>query len=216
MAAETLEKTSLVLIRHGQARAEDGSYDRRTPLSELGRRQSEALAGKLAGGFGGAVVYASPYPRALATSAPLCGRLGVEPFVDGRLAEFEIPVPSFEEASERPDLILWLPDHTGVEGGETIGEFTARVSSFFDEAVERHPGQRILVFAHSGTIDAAIRWALGFTPESPWQHDFDLANASITEIDFWPRGRIRNGAPRYAALRRVGDTKHLGDLVSEL
>jgi len=36
--------TTLLLIRHGQARAEDGSYGPDTPLSELGVRQSEALA----------------------------------------------------------------------------------------------------------------------------------------------------------------------------
>lgn len=206
----------MVWVRHGQARADDGSYDHRTPLSELGRRQSEVLAAALAADPAPDTVYASPYPRALATGEPFCRRLGVELIVDERLAEFEIPVASFEETVTRPDLILWHPDHTGVEGGESLGEFSARVAAFCEDAVERHPGETLLIFAHSGTIDAAIRWSLGFSPESPWQHDFDLSNASITEVDFWPYGRTRNGSPRYAAMRRVGDATHLGDLATEM
>ena len=73
-----------------------------------------------------------------------------------------------------------------------------------------------MVVSHAGTIDATLRWALGITPDTPWQHEFELANASITELEFWPRGRIRGGASRYAVLRRVGDVTHLGDLVSEI
>lgn len=206
--------TTFIWVRHGQARADDGSYDRHTPLSELGRRQSETLADALAAEPPPDIVYASPYPRALATGEPFCQRLGVEAKVDGRLAEFELPVASFEEMDARPDLILWHPDHTGIEGGESLGEFSARVSAFCEDAVERHPGETLLIFAHSGTIDAAIRWSLGFTPGSPWQHDFDLSNASITELDFWPDGRTRNGSPRYAAIKRIGDATHLGDLTS--
>lgn len=32
----------------------------------------------------------------------------------------------------------------------------------------------------------------------------------------WPHGRIATGAPRYAAIRRVGDVTHLAELVSNL
>lgn len=210
-----MEKTTFMWVRHGQARADDNSYDYRTPLSELGRRQAESLADALVAGSPPDVVYASPYPRALATGGPFCRRLGIEPVVDERVAEFELPVPSLEEVSARPDLILWRSDHRGAEDGESLGEFSARVASFCEEVVERHPGKRVLVFAHSGTIDAALRWSLGFDAESHWQHDFDLANASITEMDFWPRGRVQDAAPRYTEIKRVGDATHLGDLASD-
>ena len=53
-------------------------------------------------------------------------------------------------------------------------------------------------------------------PRSPWQHEFDLPNASITEIEFWPMGRIVDGAPRYAVLPRIGDARHLGTDVSDM
>ena len=44
----------------------------------------------------------------------------------------------------------------------------------------------------------------------------DLANGSITELEFWPQGRVPGGSPRYAVLRCVGDVAHLGDLISDL
>jgi len=41
---EEYPATILFLIRHGQARASDGSYGPNTPLSELGRVQAEKIA----------------------------------------------------------------------------------------------------------------------------------------------------------------------------
>ena len=73
-----------------------------------------------------------------------------------------------------------------------------------------------MVVSHAGTIDATLRWALGIAPDGLWQHEFEVANASITELEFWPRGRTYGGASRYAVLRRVGDVKHLDDIVSEI
>ena len=43
-----------------------------------------------------------------------------------------------------------------------------------------------------------------------------LPIASITEIDYWPAGRIVNGAPRWAVLRRVGDAHHLNAIASDM
>ncbi|MGH3146386.1 MAG: histidine phosphatase family protein [Rubrobacter sp.] len=214
--SEPYAHATLLLIRHGQARADDGSYDENTPLSELGRLQAARLAYTLAAGARPAAVYASPYPRALETAAPLCLKLGVQPVVDPDLAEFQFESGSFESIQQRPDLIVWRPERRGVEGGETLGGFSARVSIFCEEVVGRHQGERVAVFARSGTIDAAIRWALGFPPDSPWQHEFGLATASVTEVELWPSGRVPGGAPRYSVIRRTGDVAHLGDLVSEL
>ena len=209
--------TTLILVRHGQARSSDGSYDYETPLSDLGRRQAAAVADGLATEAPFAAVYTSPLARAVETAAPLCERLGVEPTVDSRLREFELgemSVPDFIE--DRPDLLVWQSDHRGRPDGGTLGEFAARLASFGDDISERHVGERVVVTAHAGTIDAVLRWAIGLPSSSPWQYEVDLANGSITEIEYWPRGRVAGGAPRYAVLVRVGDTAHLGDLVSDL
>lgn len=214
--SEAFWATTLLLIRHAQARSSDGFYGQSTPLSELGRLQAAALAAALVAGTPPSVVYTSSLPRAQETAAPLCVRLNLKSIVDTRLAEFELGTASLESTLRRPDLLIWRPDHRGVENGETLSEFSARVAAFCEEVVERHPGELVAVVSHSGTIDAAIRWSLGLTPSSAWQHEFDLSTGSITEIEFWPRGRVRGGAPRYAVLRRIGDVSHMGDLISQL
>ena len=87
--------------------------------------------------------------------------------------------------------------------------------ALLDELAGRHAGERIVLFGHSGTIDAAARWAFGLAATSPWQHDLPVSNGSITELELWPRGRAA-GAPRYTRFRRIGDTSHLADRVSGL
>ena len=96
---------TLVLIRHGQARAEDGSYGPETPLSMLGRRQASAVA-QLVKATPPAAVYTSPFPRAMQTSEPLVETVGLKPVVDQRLAEFELGTVSLDPRKyemERPD-----------------------------------------------------------------------------------------------------------------
>lgn len=161
-------------------------------------------------------MYVSPFPRALETAAPLCRMFGIEPVIEPRLAEFEMAAATLDAALERADLLFWKAEHRGVDRGETLRQFSERVAAFCDEVAARHLGERAVIVAHSGTIDAAIRWAVGLPPESHWQHDFNLANASITEIEFWPRGRLASGAPRYAAMLRIGDVAHLIGLHSEI
>jgi broad specificity phosphatase PhoE len=205
----------LLLVRHAQARAHDGSYDQHTPLSELGRQQAGALASALAS-CAPSTIYASPFPRALQTAAPLCRMLGVEPVIETRLAEFAMAAATLDAALERADLMFWRSEHRGANQGETLHEFSVRVAAFCDEVAMRHRGERAVIVAHSGTIDAAIRWAVGLPPENHWQHDFNLTNASITEIEYWPHGRVAGGSPRYAAMLRIGDVSHLSGLLSDM
>ena len=206
---------SLLLIRHGQARAQDGSYDEATPLSDVGRRQAICIANSLAGRLNPAVIYSSPYPRSIETARPLADALGMEPIMDRRLAEFAIGPNTLGGVQQRSDLLIWHPDHSGAGQSETLRAFSTRVASFCEEAVQRHKNVPVAIFTHSGTIDAVLRWAVGLTPDAPWQHECDMGTASITEIEVWPHGRVDGGAPRHAVIRRIGDCAHLGDLVSD-
>ena len=174
--------TTLLLIRHGQARAEDGSYGPDTPLSELGVRQSEALADALVVGAALTHVYASPLPRAAQTAGPLCERLGLVARLDERLAEFEFGVTTVSAMGRRPDLLFWRPEQSGTDGGETLGAFAIRAADFLDEVVSRHAGERVAVVSHAGVIDASLRWTVGLGPDTLWQHEFKIDNCSIAEL----------------------------------
>ena len=185
-------------------------------VSEQGRRQAEAVAGSLAAESPPAAVYTSPWPRAADTAVPIGEALGLEAVADPRLAEFGIGAGTLAAAQQRANLAFWHPQHKSPLNGESLSEFKGRVAQFCEEAVERHRRDRIVVVAHSGTIEAALQWSLSLALEHPWGHEFDITNGSITEIEFWPRGRVAEGAPRYAALKRIGDVAHLSGLVSDL
>ena len=214
--------TTLVLVRHGQARAESGAYDEDTPLSALGRRQAAAVAAELADSRSGSTsaVYTSPFRRAAQTARPISERLGLEAVVDERLAEFSLgPLETLSPQQilqERPDLLFWRPEHVGIEGGETLRDFSLRVAAFCQEAVRKHGGEQVVVVSHAGTTDAVLRWALGLGPDAPWQMECDVSNASVTVLKVWPHGRIEGGAPRHAAIGPIGDAAHLGALASDL
>jgi broad specificity phosphatase PhoE len=215
--SEELANATLVFVRHGQARSADGSYTSATPLSALGRRQALAVADRLIAETSLAAIYTSPHLRAVETAEPVSGRFGLKPIVDSRLAEFEIgDLPMAEFADTRPDLLLWEPHHRAKPGEASLAEFSARIAAFCEETAKRHLGENVLITAHAGTIDGVIRWAVGLPSSSPWQHEFDLSNGSITEIRFWPRGRVPGGSPRYAVLACVGDSTHLRGFTSDL
>ena len=199
----------LYLVRHAQARADDGSYGHDTPLSPLGRRQAEAVAVALAHA-GLAAIYASPMRRARETAEPLARVTGLEVRVDERLSEFEIADWDPDDENHEYDW-AWRPEHTGTPGGETIGAFAERVGAACDDIVRPHAGEAIAIVSHSGTGDAILRWAMGLASDSPWFHEFDLPNGAIVELSMWPGGRHANGPPRYAAIERAPNLDHLPD-----
>ena len=201
---------TLFLIRHAQADqgADDGGLTRR------GEEQARALAAAL-GLREGDVLLSSPLRRARETAALLDRRHDV---VEA-LAEFDFgpDAPGMEEMmAERSDLAVWRPDD-GFRGGETLRAFQARVSALLDELVRANLGARVAGVTHAGVIDAAVRWAYGLGPEDAWTAEAGLPNASVTEIERWPRGRRPGGAPVFTIAHRVGDVSHLPrELVTEL
>jgi broad specificity phosphatase PhoE len=206
----------LTFVRHAQARATDDSYDERTPLSLLGQRQAQSTAQALLKRDPPDAVYSSPYPRCVETARPLCEALQLNPIFDHRLAEFEFEKQTLAAVFARPDFLIWDPLHRGRPEGETLREFSLRVYRCLDEITERHLRSAVTVFTHSGVIDAAIRWSVGLSSEAPWIHDVPLSNASITELEYWPRGRVSGGGPRYTAFRRIAEIAHLQDCHSDM
>lgn len=208
--------TTLILARHGQASGwRNGFYGPDAPLSDLGHRQAAALAERLASGQPPDAVYSSNLPRALETAAAVTARLGLEVKVDSRLAEFDVDMRSATSIHDRVDRLAWHPDHTGADG-ETLAEFASRVALVHAEIAAGHQRQRVAVISHAGTIEMALRWALGIAPRTAWQAEFEgLRNASISEIEHWPRGVMAGGAPRFSELKRIGDVAHLRGLVTD-
>jgi broad specificity phosphatase PhoE len=177
----------LILLRHGQtpanvARLLLGRSD--PPLTELGRRQAEALA-RVEGVAGARRVVASPLRRAVET-AELLGR-PVE--VDERWIEIDygryeamplVDVPGEMWARWRADP-SWAPD-----GGESLTDVGKRVRGACEELAAEAAETDVVVVSHVSPIKAAVTWALGVGEEVIWRMFLDVA--AVTRISVGPIG----------------------------
>ena len=210
--------TRLVLVRHGESQTSVarsiGGPRTCSGLSDLGRRQCERLAARVAetGELAGAALYASHYPRAIETAEVLAPALGgAEVHVEDRFGEHD-PGPecdglSFTDFLERHGMPDWESDPYAVTfpGGETIAELHHRVGVGLRDVLARHRGGTVVVCCHGGVINAVLRLAL----RAPVAGGFELftSNASLTELVLVRPGRWR--------LLRYNDAAHLAGLPLE-
>ena len=213
-----MAETRLVLIRHGEAQCHVeqrvGGPEGCTGLSDLGRRQAEALRARLeqSGELDDAdALYASTLPRAIETATIISaavggGRLSVQQEDDlSELRPGEADGMAWEVFREKymPEPYSWDAYAPMAPGAESWAQFMLRVGTTLDELARRHKGQKVVVTCHGGVIEGA--WvALGqLSIVSRFEHDID--NTSITE---WVLRNDRRGMERWA-LVRFNDRAHL-------
>ncbi len=127
---------------HNQSRRIMGQMDE--PLAELGLRQAEDAAARLAG-CGIRAIHASPLMRAMRTAQIVAGSLGLEPVAVDGLKERHWGIYQDRPRTERPDDVsLGLLDPPG---GEGQAEFDARVLAALDGISGPNP---VLVVSHNG------------------------------------------------------------------
>ena len=169
----------LVLVRHGQTEANargllQGRVD--LPLSDLGRRQAEALATLVPAD---ARVVASPLLRARETAAAF----GRAVDVDERWIELD-----YGELDGRPiadvPAELWQRWRADVDfappGGESLATLGGRVRTACEDLAAEATEADIVVVSHVSPIKAAVAWALGVGDELSWR--LHVAPASVTRI----------------------------------
>jgi broad specificity phosphatase PhoE len=137
--------TTLLLVRHGETdwNAEgrlQGHTDR--PLNEYGRRQAKELAERLADEPVDAI-YASDLSRAKETAEIVGERLGLPVVIDADLREKNWGNWEGLTGDERVHVVF---------EGESTEEHRDRVLRAVRRIVERHPGQRIVVVTHGGSL----------------------------------------------------------------
>ena len=146
--------TVLLLVRHGETdwNAEgrlQGHTDQ--PLNDYGRRQAHGLAGELAGEQLDAV-YASDLARARETAEIVGERLGLPTVLDPDLREKDWGTWEGLTPVER-DRVEFV--------GESTGEHAERMLRALRRIAERHPGGRVLVVTHGGSMRRVQAAALG-------------------------------------------------------
>ncbi len=164
--------TTLLLVRHGETdwNAEgrlQGHTDR--PLNDHGRRQAKELADRLAGEEAVDAIYASDLSRATETAEIVGERLGLPVVVDPDLREKHWGNWEGLTGDERAAIDFV---------GESTHAHRERVLRAVRRIVERHPGQRIVVVTHGGSL-RRIQAALKGVAEpvidncAVWAHTFD-------------------------------------------
>jgi 2,3-bisphosphoglycerate-dependent phosphoglycerate mutase len=185
----------LYCVRHGQSafNAEgriQGQLD--TPLSELGHRQSQAVAQALTG-IGITALFASPLERAMSTARPVAQTLGLEIRTDPRLMEINAGVfqgkvwseieREFPEAAR-----AWKaqePDFR-IPQGESRRDLLERGRAAL-EAIRDAGHERAAVVAHGGLLTAALKGLLDIPAQ---RNPFSLHNCSISQFAWQPQFRL--------------------------
>ena len=182
--------TTIYLARHGEsdwnaANRFQGLSDR--PLTELGRRQAEALADELATTASPSAIYSSPLRRAFETAAIVGTRTGLEPRPVDDLREVDVggwaglsrsDVESrFPEAFRR-----WLDGGEGWEDGESYADMSARVLAALTGIAESHPGDQVLVVSHGGPIRAIQAAAAGMDVHAYRKQHRVEPNARLSKV----------------------------------
>lgn len=207
-----------MLIRHGESNVTVnrviGGFRSCDGLSDLGRRQAEALRDRLATTheFAADMLVASNFQRAIETAeviAPAIGGLPVEidagfgehdPGVDIDGMTFDAYVAKFGTPDWSGD-----PHHDVFPGGETTAEFHLRAGAAISRLVRANAGRMIVAACHGGVVDAAFRHLLRLP--STGAFELQTANTAITEFQLTPSDKWR--------LIRYNDAAHLAGLPTE-
>ncbi|MGH2934268.1 MAG: histidine phosphatase family protein [Gaiellaceae bacterium] len=136
--------TTLLLVRHGET---DWNAERRwqghtdVPLNERGREQARALGEEIASAGRVDAIYASDLSRAHDTARIIAARLGVPVVVDRDLREIDV--------GSREGL---MGDIDRPWDGEPHEAHAERILRAVHRIAERHPGERVLVVTHGGSL----------------------------------------------------------------
>jgi broad specificity phosphatase PhoE len=160
----------LVLIKHARPQIDPRRPACDWDLSDAGRLDCEALAGRLCA-WSPARVVASREPKAEQTGRIVAARLGI-PFetADGlrehdRRAAGYLSEQAFQAAVAR---LFAEPDRL-VFGAETAGQAEARFAGAIAGVLERHAGETAAIVAHGTVIALFAARRAGLEPLTMWR-----------------------------------------------
>ncbi|ADG05475.1 histidine phosphatase family protein [Kyrpidia tusciae] len=181
--------TQICLVRHGETtwnREQRLQGHRDVPLTDVGRRQAEAVARRLAEGHWDAV-YSSDLMRARYTAEVIAKACGIHFVTDPRLRERSYGqlegLTRTEIAQRYPHLAghSWEHEDSGVEPWERMAD---RAQAALADMTARHKGSRLIVVSHGGWIRALLGRLF-----PNWDLKSPIDNTSITvlrqERDTW-------------------------------
>ncbi len=210
--------TEIYFVRHGDALPEQdevvlGDYDAQA-LSELGRRQAQALAQRMAL-YKPTALYSSPTGRAAQTAQPTAEALGLRVILDDDLREIELgpvgqdittddPAEVSRLLRRRLHEIATIAVTTGrwanIPGSESAEHLRARIVAAVARIHQRHAGERVVIFSHGGVINAYFADLLGLERD----YFFPAASTSVSVARVLGERRLLMALNDISHLREAG------------
>jgi broad specificity phosphatase PhoE len=181
------------VVRHGETewsreRRFTGSRD--AALTDLGRRQADAVGLALAG-EPVVAVYTSPQERARTSAESVAKPHRLELTIAPALREMAFGdwegLTADELAARWPDLAeRWrsAPHEVTPAGGESLVAVAERVGAALAAVRAAHDGGPVVLVSHAIVIRLIVLEALGLGPDRLWS--LDASPGGITEIEYLP------------------------------
>lgn len=227
--------TRVIIVRHGQStynaqRRIQGRTNSST-LTDKGR--SEAIqVGKALSNIAYDAIYCSPLQRAKVTAQIIASELNVNasngqkslvPQTSDKLLEIDLPLweemltadvkekfpQDYQTWHENPDkFCMVLEDARGTRDFFPVLSLYEQARQFWQELLERHRGETILVVGHNGINRALISTALG-VPASRY-HCLQQSNCGVSVLNF------SGGLGDTVQLESMNQTQHMGEALPSL
>lgn len=169
MPGNGMDKTTLILLRHGETEWNlSGRWqgqDANTQLTDRGRAQAAVVARRLSS-YPIQAIYSSDLSRAFETAQIAGELLGLDPQPEPGLRESDIGAwtgLTWDQITARyPDEVAAMFGGEDVRrgGGETYAELHARLQTAVESIIARHPGQMVLVVSHGAALRSLVAHAL--------------------------------------------------------
>jgi phosphoserine phosphatase len=203
--------TRIILVRHGhvdwiaperfRGRAE-------LALSELGRRQVQAVARYIAATWKPEAVYTSPLSRCRDTATAIAAPFRLEPrplegFCDIDYGAWQ-GLTREQAAGRWPDEIeLWFraPHLAAIPGGETLPALLSRAAAALREILRAHPSGTVVLVAHDSVNRVLLTFALELSLSRYWH--LRQEPCCVNELFFDDDSFV---------LRSINETQHLAGL----
>jgi len=188
--------TKLILTRHGHVEGISPERFRgraELPLTELGRREAEMTAARIAASWRPAAIYTSPMGRCVATGAAIAKPLGLAPSAILRLNDIDYgdwQGLTRDEARARwpAELDLWYahPDWAAIPNGESLQQVLTRAVAALRDIVRRHPDDTVVLVSHDSVNRVLLLHALELPLSRYWR--FRQSPCCINELDLGADG----------------------------
>ncbi|MDF3933736.1 histidine phosphatase family protein [Pseudomonas citronellolis] len=200
--------TTIILTRHGHVdwiAPERFRGRAQLPLSELGRRQAQAVARSIAQGWRPQAIYTSPLARCVDTGAAIAAATGapaqaLEGLADIDYGQWQGLTHDEVRARWPEEHRLWLaaPDLAAIPAGESLAEVLARGTAVLREVLRRHAGQTLVLVGHDSVNRVLLLQMLGLPLARYWR--LKQEPCCLNEIVF---------ADDAFTLHRLNGTEHL-------